>query len=45
MFKRKFENEELLVITNFYKNEYSIQLDFDIKDFICILSNNSEEKN
>ncbi|MGY0395125.1 alpha,alpha-phosphotrehalase [Fusobacterium sp. SYSU M8A802] len=44
MFKRKFENEELLVITNFYEKECSIQLDFDIKNFICILSNNTENK-
>lgn len=43
MFKRVLENEELLVVTNFYNVECSIELDFEIKGYECILSNNGEK--
>lgn len=43
MFKRVLENEELLVVTNFYNVEYSIELDFEIEGYECILSNNGEK--
>lgn len=43
MFKRVLENEELLVVTNFYNVECSIELDFEIEGYECILSNNGEK--
>lgn len=43
MFKRVLENEELLVVTNFYNVECSIELDFEIEGYECILSNNREK--
>lgn len=43
MFKRVLENEELLVVTNFYNIECSIELDFEIEGYECILSNNGEK--
>ena len=43
MFKRVLENEELLVVTNFYNGECSIELDFEIEGYECILSNNGEK--
>lgn len=44
MFKREFENEELLVINNFYGTSCEINLDFDIEGFECILSNGDINK-
>lgn len=44
MFKREFENEELLVINNFYGNSCEVDLDFDIEGFECILSNGDINK-
>lgn len=44
MFKREFENEELLVINNFYGTSCEINLDFDIEGFECILSNGDMNK-
>lgn len=44
MFKREIENEELLIITNFYEKECSIELDFDIENYTCILSNDDKNK-
>lgn len=43
MFKRVLENEELLIVTNFYNVECSIELDFEIEGYECILSNNGEK--
>lgn len=43
MFKRVLENEKLLVVTNFYNVECSIELDFEIEGYECILSNNGEK--
>lgn len=43
IFKRVLENEELLVVTNFYNVECSIELDFEIEGYECILSNNGEK--
>lgn len=43
MFKRVLENEELLVVTNFYNVECSIELYFEIEGYECILSNNGEK--
>lgn len=43
MFKRALKNEELLVVTNFYNVECSIELDFEIEGYECILSNNGEK--
>lgn len=43
MFKRVLENEELLVVTNFYNVECSIELNFEIEGYECILSNNGEK--
>lgn len=43
MFKRVLENKELLVVTNFYNVECSIELDFEIEGYECILSNNGEK--
>lgn len=44
MFKREFENEELLVINNFYGNSCEINLDFDIEGYECTLSNGDMNK-
>lgn len=44
MFKRELDNEELLVINNFYGNSCEIDLDFDIEGYDCILSNNQEKR-
>lgn len=44
MFKRELENEELLVINNFYGDSCEIDLDFDIKGYKCILSNEDINK-
>lgn len=44
MFKREFENEELLVINNFYGTSCEINLDFDIEGYECILSNGDMNK-
>ena len=44
MFKRELENEELLVINNFYGTSCEIDLDFDIEGFECILSNGDMNK-
>ena len=43
MFKRVLENEELFVVTNFYNVECSIELNFEIEGYECILSNNGEK--
>ncbi|WP_027128554.1 alpha,alpha-phosphotrehalase [Fusobacterium perfoetens] len=42
MYKRVTEKEELLVISNFYGVETSIELDFDIEEYENILNNNNE---
>lgn len=39
MFKRESEDEELLVITNFYGTKCELELDFEIEGYECILSN------
>ncbi len=39
MFKRESENEELLVITNFYGTKCELELDFEVEGYECILSN------
>ena len=44
MFKRELENEELLVINNFYGDSCEIDLDFDIEGYNCILSNGDINK-
>lgn len=44
MFKRELENEELLVINNFYGDSCEIDLDFDIEGYKCILSNEDINK-
>lgn len=44
MFKRELENEELLVINNFYGDNCEIDLDFDIEGYNCILSNGDINK-
>lgn len=44
MFKRELENEELLVINNFYGDNCEIDLDFDIEGYKCILSNGDINK-
>lgn len=44
MFKRELDNEELLVINNFYGNKCEIELDFDIVGYDCILSNNQKKR-
>lgn len=44
MFKRELENEELLVINNFYGDSCEIDLDFDIEGYKCILSNGDNNK-
>lgn len=44
MFKRELENEELLVINNFYGDNCEIDLDFDIEGYKCILSNEDINK-
>lgn len=44
MFKRELDNEELLVINNFYGNSCEIDLDFDVEGYDCILSNNQEKR-
>lgn len=43
MFKRELNNEEILVIANFYGNGYELELDFDTQGYTCILSNNYEK--
>ncbi|MCI6152223.1 MAG: alpha,alpha-phosphotrehalase [Fusobacterium perfoetens] len=42
MYKRVTEKEELLVISNFYGVETSIELDFNIEGYENILNNNNE---
>lgn len=39
MFKRESEDEELLVITNFYGTKCELELDFEVEGYECILSN------
>lgn len=43
IFKRKYKNQELLVINNFYGKETDIELDFDISGYTKILSNTKED--
>lgn len=44
MYKRVYENQELLVINNFYGEKTEIDLDFDTAEYTNILSNNNSNK-
>lgn len=44
MYKRVYENQELLVINNFYGEETEIELDFDTAGYTNILSNNNNSR-
>lgn len=43
-YKRNYNNEQLIVINNFYKNETTCSLDENIKDFQWLLGNYTEHK-
>ena len=44
VYKRVYENQELLVINNFYGEKTEIDLDFDTAGYTNILSNNNSNK-
>lgn len=44
VYKRIYENQELLVINNFYGEKTEIDLDFDTAEYTNILSNNNSNK-